>query len=378
MSIYRTALWEEGRRSDETAKPRALIAMSGGVDSSVAALEMIRRGYHCTGVTMKLYDNDDPDISSRVCCSIDDVEDARQVCYSLGMPHYVMNFKEEFSCMVMDRFVQAYECGDTPNPCIDCNRYLKFARLYDRAIQLECEVLVTGHYARIDYDPLKKRYLLKKSRNLLKDQSYVLAFLTQDILAHTCFPLGEFRDKEEVRLLAAAHGFGNAEKHDSQDICFIPDGDYASFIKRRTGKEYPEGDFVDEEGHVLGRHKGLIRYTIGQRRGLGLALPAPLYVRKKDMEKNQVILSPDSGLYQKELYARDFNWISCEAPKAPIKVTAKPRYRAPEAEAVADVLPDGIVRVVFEQPQRAITPGQTVVLYDGETVVGGGIIISSS
>ena len=363
--------------SEKKEKAKAFIAMSGGVDSSVAALEMLERGYDCIGVTMKLYDSDAADSFSRTCCSIDDVEDARQVCYSLGIPHYVMNFKEDFSRMVMDRFVTAYEKGDTPNPCIDCNRFLKFDRLYVRAKQLGCSCLVTGHYARVIYDPQKNRYLLKKAKNLTKDQSYVLAFLTQEILAYTCFPLGDFADKDEVRQKAASCGFTNASKHDSQDICFVPDGDYAAFIERRTGKNYPEGDFVDEEGHVLGRHKGLIRYTIGQRRGLGLALPAPLYVKKKDLSKNQVILSPDAGLYQKELIARDFNWIAYDAPTGPVRVTAKPRYRAYEADAVAEVLSDGAVRVSFDEPQRAITTGQVVVLYDGDTVVGGGVIASA-
>ena len=355
---------------------RALIAMSGGVDSSVAAMLMCREGYECIGVTMKLYDNEDIGLSKgHTCCSLDDVEDARGVAYQLGMRFYVMNFKEDFSEKVIDRFVDAYETGRTPNPCIDCNRYMKFAKLYHRAQEVGCDVIVTGHYARIEYDENRGRWLLKKSKNTAKDQSYVLYFMTQEQLAHTRFPLGEFETKEEVRSLAAEYHFTNAGKHDSQDICFVPDGNYAGFIERRTGKKYENGPFVDNEGNVLGEHKGIIRYTIGQRKGLGLALPAPLYVCRKDMKNNTVILSPEKDLYTKELMADDFNWIALEAPKEPIRVTAKTRYHAREAAATAVSLDDKTVKIVFDEPQRAITSGQAVVLYDGDVVVGGGTIL---
>ena len=355
---------------------RALIAMSGGVDSSVAAMLMCREGYECIGVTMKLYDNEDIGLSKgHTCCSLDDVEDARGVAYQLGMRFYVMNFKEDFSEKVIDRFVDAYETGRTPNPCIDCNRYMKFAKLYHRAQEVGCDTIVTGHYARIEYDENRGRWLLKKSKNTAKDQSYVLYFMTQEQLAHTRFPLGEFETKEEVRSLAAEYHFTNAGKHDSQDICFVPDGNYAGFIERRTGKKYESGSFVDTEGRILGEHKGIIRYTIGQRKGLGLALPAPLYVCRKDMKNNTVILSPEEGLYTKELMADDFNWIALEAPKEPIRVTAKTRYHAREAAATAVSLADKTVKIVFDEPQRAITSGQAVVLYDGDVVVGGGTII---
>lgn len=378
--IYNTGSNEEQQNPDEDHKGvpagHALIAMSGGVDSSVAAMLMCKAGYECIGVTMKLYDNEDVGLSkNHICCTLDDVEDARIVAHQLGMRFYVMNFKEDFSHQVIDRFVDAYERGDTPNPCIDCNRYMKFAKLYDRAKAVGFGTIVTGHYARVEYDEEKGRWLLKKARNLAKDQSYVLYFMTQDQLAHTRFPLGEYADKEKVRELAEEYHFVNARKHDSQDICFVPDGNYGDFIERRTGKKYESGDFVDQQGHVLGQHKGLLRYTIGQRKGLGLALPAPLYVRRKDMAKNQVILSPEKDLYTKELLAKDFNWISCEPPKEPIKVTAKTRYRAKEAPAMAQALPDGTVKVVFEEPVRAVTGGQAVVLYDEDVVVGGGTIL---
>ena len=354
---------------------RALIAMSGGVDSSAAALCMQRDGCTCIGVTMKLYDNEEIGTGQgSTCCSLDDVEDARAVCYRLGITHYVVNLKEEFSRMVIDRFVRAYERGDTPNPCIDCNRFMKFSRLFDKARILDCDVVVTGHYARTAYDEKKGVWQLKKARNTAKDQSYVLYFLDQAMLSRVRFPLGEFEDKEQIRQMAEAEGFVNARKRDSQDICFVPGGDYTAFIENRTGFSHPPGNFVDASGRVLGQHRGLVRYTIGQRRGLGLALPAPLYVRSKNYRDNTVLLTPEKDLYTRELTAGDFNWIPGKPPKEALRCTARPRYRAPEAPAVAEPLSDGRVRVIFDEPQRAITSGQAVVLYDGENVLGGGTI----
>lgn len=352
---------------------KAMIAMSGGVDSSVAAWLMKRDGYDCMGVTMRLFAGEDScERKGHTCCSLDDVEDARSVARQLGIPYFVFNFTEDFGTQIMDRFVCAYENGFTPNPCIDCNRYMKFEKLMKRAKELDYDYVVTGHYARIEEQDGK--FLLKKAIDEKKDQSYVLYSLTQEQLAHTLFPLGGMT-KPQIREMAEEQGLINARKHDSQDICFVPDGNYGDFIERRTGKKYESGDFVDQQGHVLGQHKGLLRYTIGQRKGLGLALPAPLYVRRKDMAKNQVILSPEKDLYTKELLAKDFNWISCEPPKEPIKVTAKTRYRAKEAPAMAQALPDGTVKVAFEEPVRAVTGGQAVVLYDEDVVVGGGTIL---
>lgn len=354
---------------------RALIGMSGGVDSSVAAAMMIQKGYECVGVNMRLYDSDIEDAAGcKTCCSLEDAEDARSVCYKLGMKFHVFNFTEDFSKEVIDRFVDEYENGGTPNPCIECNRYMKFGKLYQRAQLLDCDTIVSGHYARVEYDENSGRYLLKKAKNLAKDQSYVLYFLTQEQLAHTQFPLGEFESKDQIRAIAQELGFLNAKKRDSQDICFVPDGKYADFITQRTGKTYPEGDFVDQSGKVLGKHKGLIRYTIGQRRGLGLALPESMYVQRKDMEKNQVVLSTNAGLFSDRLVAEIFNWISIDQPKGPIRVSAKTRYQAKEAPATAKVLADGRVEIQFDDPQRALTMGQAVVLYDGDTVVGGGVI----
>lgn len=364
---------------------KALIAMSGGVDSSVAAYLMKEAGYDCIGATMKLYQNDDIVINKEhTCCSLDDVADARAIAYSMGMDHYVMNFSEHFKEEVMDKFVRCYECGITPNPCIDCNRYLKFEYLFQRAKELGYDYVVTGHYARITYDEARGRYLLKKAVDPVKDQSYVLYSLTQEQLAHTLFPLGDMQ-KSETRALAEEHGFVNAKKHDSQDICFVPDGNYAAFIEQHACRHYPEGDFVDVEGHVLGRHKGIIRYTIGQRKGLGLSLKEPMYVMDVDVQKNVVVLGRDKDLFSRRLIAEDVNLIavdkdsvfgtaSTENNRWSVRVTAKVRYRHAEAPATASILPDGRLEVVFDEPQRAITKGQAVVLYDGDIVVGGGTI----
>lgn len=347
---------------------KALIAMSGGVDSSVAAASMVEAGYDCLGVTMRLHDY------GNACGAASEAADAAGVAQQLGFPFEILDCRPEFEQHVITQFVCAYEIGHTPNPCIECNRHLKFSLLHDYAKEQGCDTVVTGHYARVEYDQATGKYHLKKAKNLAKDQSYVLYFLTQERLARTAFPLGEMPDKETVRRRAAEYGFAAAGKKDSQDICFIPDGKYADFIRQRTGRDYPPGDFVDTDGRVLGQHKGLIGYTIGQRKGLGLALPAPLYVRRKCMAENTVLLTPESELYTATLIAEGFNWVSGEIPTDPVRVTAKTRYSAKEAPATVAALPDGKVRVVFDTPQRAVTTGQAVVLYDGDDVIGGGTI----
>lgn len=350
---------------------KALIAMSGGVDSSLAAKLTLDAGFDCIGCTMKLYDGEDISSGSHTCCSLSDVEDARSVAFKLGIPYYVFNFKDDFNDKVIKRFIESYEAGITPNPCIDCNRYMKFDKLFERAKVMGCGHVVTGHYARIE--KIDGRFVLKKAIDASKDQSYVLYSMTQYQLEHAMFPLGSLK-KTEVRKIAEENSFVNASKPDSQDICFVPDGDYASFLERATGKEYPEGDFVDEEGNVLGRHKGLIHYTVGQRKGLGIALGVPMFVKKINTEDNTVVLSSDKALYGKELYLKGFNWISGISPDAPVRCTAKIRYKHEEKPATATPLTDGMVKLEFDEPVRAITPGQAAVIYDSDIVLGGGTI----
>lgn len=353
---------------------KAVIAMSGGVDSSVAAFFMKDQGYDCIGVTMKLFHNEEvcaPRENS--CCSLEDVEDARNVAHSLGMPYYVFNFTDRFREDVIDRFVHAYETGATPNPCIDCNRYLKFEKLFFRAQELNYDYVVTGHYARIAYDESAGRYLLKKALDETKDQSYVLYSMTQEQLAHTLFPLGDLC-KTEVRKIAEAHGFVNAKKHDSQDICFVQSGTYADFIRQYTGKTYPPGKFVLKNGTVLGEHKGIIHYTVGQRKGLGIAYQEPLYVAEINVPDNTVVLGTDSDLYSKTLTANHINLIAVDKIEKPTRVKAKVRYRQAEQPATVIQTGEDSITVEFDEPQRAVTKGQAVVLYDGDTVLGGGTI----
>ncbi|MGN1345834.1 MAG: tRNA 2-thiouridine(34) synthase MnmA [Eubacteriales bacterium] len=354
---------------------RAMIAMSGGVDSSVAAYLMKEAGFSCMGVTMKLFHNEDIGIPrEHSCCSLDDVEDARSVAFRLGIPYHVFNFSERFEEEVIRRFVSAYENGRTPNPCIDCNRYLKFDKLYRRAVELGYDTVVTGHYARIERDEASGRFLVKKAADAQKDQSYVLYTLTQEQLAHTQFPLGGMA-KPEVRRIAEEQGFLNARKHDSQDICFVQNGSYADFIEAYTGRHWPEGNFVDREGRVLGRHRGIIRYTIGQRRGLGLALPEPLYVCAIRPSDNTVVLGKEAELFTRTLTAQNINLIALPTLDKPTRLRAKVRYRQPETWATVTQEGEDTLRIEFEEPQRAITGGQAVVLYDGDTVVGGGTIV---
>jgi len=352
---------------------KALIAMSGGVDSSAAALLMKKAGFDCIGATMKLHDSGGETYSEKACCTASDAEDARGVCVKLGIPYYVFNFSVDFNKNVIKKFVHSYEIGDTPNPCIECNRHLKFGGLYRKAEELGCEYIVTGHYARVEFDEGLNRWLLKKSLNEAKDQSYVLYFLSQEQLAHTRFPLGEFAEKSEVRRIAEENGLINAAKRESQDICFIPDGDYAAFIRQYRAADYPKGDFTDINGNVLGRHKGVVNYTVGQRKGLGISYSEPLYVLKKCVSDNTVTLGTERELYSDSLIARDFNWI-IQPPSEPIKVMVRTRYHAKEAPATASANPDGTVTVRFAEPQRAISPGQAVVLYTGDIVAGGGTI----
>lgn len=354
---------------------KALIAMSGGVDSSVAALLTKQSGYECVGATMRLFDNSDIGLTrEHTCCSLDDVEDARSVAFSLGIPYYVFNFSDRFKKDVIDRFIYAYEHGWTPNPCIDCNRFLKFDKFYTRAMEIGCDYVVTGHYAVIEKPNADcDRYTLKRPTDRLKDQTYVLYSMTQEQLAHTLFPLGR-TDKQETRKIAEQNGFINAAKHDSQDICFVQNGSYADFIEEYTGKHYPPGNFVDKSGRILGRHNGIIRYTVGQRKGLGISSERPLYVCSVDPVRNEVCLGGNEDLFTDTVYAEDVNFISIPKLDGHIRVTAAVRYHG--RELPADLYPtEKGIKLVFDSPQRAVTAGQAVVMYDGDTVVGGGTIV---
>lgn len=351
---------------------KAMIAMSGGVDSSVAAYLTQRAGYACAGATMQLFGGGE---AESACRPLADVEDARAVACRLNMPHYVFNFQDTFRTAVMDKFAAAYARGQTPNPCIDCNRRLKFARLLQRAQELEYDRIVTGHYARIVYHEESGRWLLKRAVDASKDQSYVLFGLTQEQLAHTLLPLGGLT-KAEVRQIAAEQGFGNAHKRESQDICFVSDGDYAAFICRHTGRSYPPGDFIDKQGRILGRHKGLVYYTIGQRHGLGLALGRPAYVCAIDAEQNTVTVGFAEDMYTQSLRLREINLIPFDQLPAPQFYAVKIGYRRqPQPSLVRQTAPDQL-QIDFVRPQRAAANGQAAVIYAGDLVVGGGIINS--
>ncbi len=356
---------------------RALIAMSGGVDSSVAALRMLEKGYECAGVTMKLYRNEDIGADPfGACCSYTDSEDARLVCKKLGIPHETLSYRTEFRDFVIEKFIRTYENGATPNPCIDCNRYLKFGVLLNYAEEHGFSKLATGHYARIEYNGDTGKSELKKALDPAKDQSYVLYMLTQKQLAALEFPLG-YMTKTEARALAEANGLVTAKKRESQDICFVPDGDYVRFMENYTGKTYPPGDFLDMEGNVIGRHEGAVKYTPGQRRGLRLPMGERVYVIDKSMRDNTVTVGENKYLYSDTVIAGDFNWISGEAPQDTVCCKAKPRYRAPEKPCAVTVENNKVI-IRFDEPQRAVTPGQAIVLYDGEKVIGGGTILISN
>ena len=339
---------------------KAMIAMSGGVDSSVAAYLMQQAGFSCVGATMRLLERTSSDVS-----------DAQAIAQRLGMPFHVLDFTKQFRQEVMEDFVRCYEAGLTPNPCIVCNRRLKFGVLLDAALELGCEYVVTGHYAQI----LEKdgRYLLQKAADSAKDQSYFLYSLTQHQLSHVRFPLGGLT-KEDARLVAEAQGFINARKRDSQDICFIPDGDYFAFLQQFTQKMYPGGDFLDMDGRVVGKHQGAVAYTRGQRKGLGLAMGKPVYVSHKDMDKNTITVCSNEQLFSTSLLANDWNFFPFDRLDSPIRCKAKARSRMIEQPATIYPEASGVCRVVFDEPQRALTTGQAVVLYDGDTVIGGGTI----
>ena len=349
-----------------------LVAMSGGVDSSVTAYLLKEAGYNCRGGTMLLHHKDCSELSRRTCCSWRDIDDAAAVSAALGMPHELFDFTEEFEREIIGRFIRTYEQGGTPNPCIDCNRFMKFGLLLDCAGKMGLKYIATGHYARIEQDAGTGRWLLKKGLDGTKDQSYVLYALTQEELSRTLLPLGAMT-KARVREIARKAGLLNARKRDSQDICFVPDGDYGAFMEKYTGRTYPPGDFVSPEGRVLGQHRGAVRYTLGQRRGLDLPMGERVYVVDKDMEKNTVTVGSQGLLMHRRALAEELNWIAFDSLPGPISVTAKTRYSQQEAPCTVESAEGGAL-VTFREGQRAMTPGQAVVFYDGDLVLGGGTI----
>lgn len=350
---------------------KALVAMSGGVDSSVAAKLTQKAGFDCVGIHMKLHPCGTETYGDK-CGSPRDEADAKSVAKRLEMPFVALDCSKQFEKKVVENFVTSYEQGETPNPCIECNRHLKFGHLYEKAAELGCEKVVTGHYARVK--KMGDRWQLLRALDPKKDQSYVLYFLTQEQLAHTYFPLGELEGKEQVRSLAEQFGFENANRPDSQDICFVPDGDYAAFLSRYTGKTYPEGNFVDLDGKVLGRHKGLVAYTVGQRRGLGLALAAPGYVIEKRIAQNEIVVAPHEYLLSTTLRVGNLNWIAFDRPPQTIRAQVCTRYQAPPVSANIEVLENGEALITFDTPQRRSAAGQSAVFYEGDVVLGGGII----
>lgn len=350
-----------------------LVAMSGGVDSSVCALLLKEAGYRCLGVNMKLFSLGDITLDmQKSCCDPKEAEDAKRVADQLGMPFSVCDFSNDFCKNVIDYFVDTYLQGGTPNPCVECNRAMKFGKLYALSKELACQSIATGHYAQIKRDP-NGRYLLTTAKDMTKDQTYVLWSLTQEQLSHTLFPLGGYT-KAEVREIALANGFCNATRKESQDICFVPDGDYATFIKHYTKQEFPRGSFVSTDGTVLGSHQGIVHYTIGQRKGLGIAFGNPTYVCHKDPVSNTVTLGSNEDLFTRDLTACRVNLIALDSIPSPMRVQAKIRYQAKPAEATVEQLAPDRIRLRFDEPQRAISKGQSVVLYSDDVVIGGGII----
>lgn len=345
---------------------RVLLGMSGGVDSSSSAVILKQKGYEVIGATMKLWEQG---------CLINHANDAKRVCEKLNIEHHIFDCKNEFKKHVVDDFIQCYECGKTPNPCVECNKYLKFGEFCKKAQELNCEHIATGHYAKIEYSEKYNQYVLKKSKDEQKDQSYFLYRIPKELLPKIIFPLEDFSNKEEIRNIARENDLIVAEKKESQEICFIPDNDYVGFIKNNSNNKFKEGNIVSSKGEILGKHNGIINYTVGQRKGLGISYKEPLYVIKIDKEKNEVIVGTEQELYTNEVIVEDINYLVTDLEKKEIEVEAKVRYRAKPAKATLYPLENGKAKFIFETPQRAITPGQSLVFYIDDIVIGGGKII---
>ena len=359
-------------------KGKVVVGMSGGVDSSVAAYLLKEQGYEVIGVTMQIWQDEKREQleDNGGCCGLSAIDDARRVAFQLEIPYYVMNFKEDFKKYVIDYFVEEYSIGHTPNPCIACNRYVKWESLLRRSKQIGADFIATGHYARIEKHPVTGRYAIKTSVTDKKDQTYVLYNLTQEQLKSTLMPVGAY-EKEEIRRIAEKIDLSVSKKADSQEICFIPDNDYGNFIENEMSGRIKQGNFVDLDGNILGKHKGIVHYTVGQRKGLGVSFGKPMYVYKIDVERNEVVLCNNDDLFQKTLFAGDLNFMAVEKIKGEMRFMAKIRYNHKKAWCTVKQKNESEIECIFDEPQRAITPGQAVVLYDGEYIAAGGTILGA-
>ncbi len=346
---------------------RVLLGMSGGVDSSVSAILLKEQGYDVIGMTLELYGG--------TCCNTDAVIGAKAICNSIGIPHFTYNLKEEFKCNVINNFIEEYSNQRTPNPCIECNRHMKFGAMYEKAQEMGCDYIATGHYAKMEYSDNYGQFVLKKAKNLQKDQSYVLYSMPRNLLGKVLFPLGDFNSKEDVRNIAKQHSLEVASKPDSEDICFIPDGNYKKFLEDNSDIKPMIGNIVNRRGEILGKHNGLYNYTIGQRKGLGISYKAPLFVLGFNKAKNELIVGEEQELYRKEMKVDDVNLLLMDSIDKPIDVTVKIRYSSKPAEAIINQTEEGNIQVIFKDPQRGITPGQSAVFYTDDVVIGGGKIL---